>query len=314
MANAGQEAYGSDDGEIFNKHMFNLAVTIVHELVICFVGFLSGTEKPSAPPMDTGRPWGRWWQHYMFGGSIGIYSEPGHPLGALQPGTTWLIDEHGEIGRKINGIAEKKPGRGGKVSYPGLQEQAIELLLTPRTGYKIYIEHRSEMETADHLSRKYGTMHMVRRLMIRDRQKFKIPSSNTTKAEQSIPPFAPQPPTAPKTKTFTGGPPHKPAAPKHSTTQTKNTPPYVPHAPSAPETKWKRPSGDPSKKTSAPKSKTTQMTPPSYDSDVPRGRSKTDPRNERPTRARSRSKLAPPPVARTEAYSGRPSRYQSTDY
>jgi hypothetical protein len=121
MTNASQAAYGSDDGEIFDKHMFNLVIAITHELVICFIGFLSGTDKPSVSSMKPGRPWGLSWQNDMFGGYIAIYEEPGHTLGALHPGTTWLVDEN-EIGRKINGIAKKKPKSGGKAPSRCLQD------------------------------------------------------------------------------------------------------------------------------------------------------------------------------------------------
>jgi hypothetical protein len=124
MANAGQAAYESDDGEMFNRHMFNLVVAIAHELVICFVGFLSGTDKPSVSSKDSGIPWGRWWQNDVFGGYIAIYEQRGHTLGALHPGTTWLVGEDG-IGCKINGIVKKKLESGGKAPSPCLQDQGL---------------------------------------------------------------------------------------------------------------------------------------------------------------------------------------------
>lgn len=120
--------YKKHPGTLFNDHMFNLTVTIAQELVNCFIGFLSGTDTPAPPPGYPGRPWGLWWQKEVLGGSIKIYELPGHGLGALHPGTTWLIDEY-RMGRQVTdkgkeSILDPKC----KVPCPGLRR--LDALLT----------------------------------------------------------------------------------------------------------------------------------------------------------------------------------------
>jgi hypothetical protein len=102
-------AGSSDDHwEAYNRFLLSLAVTIAHELVHCFMGFLSGTEKADTPldlmgiKVSYGGTWGdsgTVWEHLVLGGCVMSYEESEHPLGTDQAGVLWLSESQNCVRR-----------------------------------------------------------------------------------------------------------------------------------------------------------------------------------------------------------------------
>lgn len=98
------------DKEAYSRFRFILGVTIAHELVHCFMGFLSGTEKADTPveimgliATFSGSNWGdsgTVWECFVLGGKVTSFEEPRHPLGDRQAGRIWL-EESNDCVREI---------------------------------------------------------------------------------------------------------------------------------------------------------------------------------------------------------------------
>ena len=103
-----------DYDKVYELQMFLMAISLAHEAVHLFVGFLHGSYRPNTPPSVTFLPMlynrpspdglgmdgesGRRWEADVFGGAIEHYVEPlpanpdQHPLRQRQAGDLWLID------------------------------------------------------------------------------------------------------------------------------------------------------------------------------------------------------------------------------
>ncbi|RWA09822.1 hypothetical protein EKO27_g5309 [Xylaria grammica] len=91
----------------YNNFMFIMGITIAHELVHSFVGYLSGSARPSTPEnisrlpsryntshergTETGES-GRAWEGLVFGGIVEAVEDPFNPLGAFQAGVLYSLD------------------------------------------------------------------------------------------------------------------------------------------------------------------------------------------------------------------------------
>jgi hypothetical protein len=138
--------------DILDQHMFILSAATAGELVNCFIGFLSGTSLPSAPPGAAERPWGAWWQQDRFGGPVKVYEKLGHRLGALQPGITWIVDEE-DICQEIEGRVKRNPKSSGKVPCPSwLAGELVVLAVTDTTGqtmaFRLHTSRRGKLSTS----------------------------------------------------------------------------------------------------------------------------------------------------------------------
>ncbi|KAI0403870.1 hypothetical protein F4802DRAFT_569693 [Xylaria palmicola] len=98
----------------YENFMFIMAITVAHEVVHLFVGYLTGRELPNTPRrvsyipsvynklQDDGTEMGesgRAWEGYVFGGIVETAEDRANPLGAYQAGTLWLIDERKQVRR-----------------------------------------------------------------------------------------------------------------------------------------------------------------------------------------------------------------------
>ena len=106
-----------DRTQVFKIQMLAMGITVAHELVHAFVGFLTGTELPTSPSHISFVPEfnnhqcsdgtvrgdsGYSWEGKVFGGFITYVAaaEPpeldDHPLGKRQAGELWLVKENKE--------------------------------------------------------------------------------------------------------------------------------------------------------------------------------------------------------------------------
>ncbi|KAI0903663.1 hypothetical protein F4823DRAFT_568460 [Ustulina deusta] len=97
----------------FESFMFLMAITVAHEVVHFFTGFLTGYVLPPTPaevsflPSKYNVRWngvelgesGRAWEATLLGGIIEGVEDPSHPLGVYQAGTFYLIDEQNQARR-----------------------------------------------------------------------------------------------------------------------------------------------------------------------------------------------------------------------
>ncbi len=97
----------------FESFMFLMAITVAHEVVHFFTGFLTGYVLPPTPaevsflPSKYNARWngvelgesGRAWEATLLGGIIEGVEDPSHPLGVYQAGTFYLIDEQNQARR-----------------------------------------------------------------------------------------------------------------------------------------------------------------------------------------------------------------------
>jgi hypothetical protein len=95
-----------DELTAFESFMFLVSVTIAHELMHLFVGFLAGYNWPSTPPKISFLPQlfnndiddeevgesGRYWEGVVLGGTIESYENTSNPLGSRQAGDLFLFD------------------------------------------------------------------------------------------------------------------------------------------------------------------------------------------------------------------------------
>ena len=96
---------GLDHEEAYTIFRFLLGVTIAHELVHCFMNFLSKTEEKDTPINTLGMsltntgPWsdsGTLWESLTLGGTVVAFKVSNHPLRRRQAGIPWLFvsDRH----------------------------------------------------------------------------------------------------------------------------------------------------------------------------------------------------------------------------
>ncbi|KAH7240891.1 uncharacterized protein BKA55DRAFT_693135 [Fusarium redolens] len=95
-----------DELAAFESFMFLVSVTIAHELMHLFVGFLTGYNWPATPPQLSFLPElfnneidneevgesGRYWEGMVLGGTIETYENTSNPLGTRQAGDLFLFD------------------------------------------------------------------------------------------------------------------------------------------------------------------------------------------------------------------------------
>ncbi|KAK3906933.1 hypothetical protein C8A05DRAFT_29135 [Staphylotrichum tortipilum] len=146
----------------YDRFSFLVTVTIAHELVHCFMGFLSGAEQTDSPISLAGFTYealGGWgdsgtaWERRVLGGVASNLEEPAHPLGRRQAGTQWLIDPFGsthEIDFKHAFKRESCPDSGSQAPPKG---NVVFVVPLPTTG-QIYAR--------DEKYRKFKDMSRVR--------------------------------------------------------------------------------------------------------------------------------------------------------
>ncbi|KAF5261425.1 hypothetical protein FOXYS1_7877 [Fusarium oxysporum] len=95
-----------DELTAFESFMFLVSVTIAHELMHLFIGFLAGYNWPSTPPQLSFLPElfnneiddqevgesGRYWEGVVLGGTVETYEDTSNPLGSRQAGDLFLFD------------------------------------------------------------------------------------------------------------------------------------------------------------------------------------------------------------------------------
>ncbi|KAK8004637.1 hypothetical protein PG989_004356 [Apiospora arundinis] len=106
----------------YERFLFLMGITVAHELVHFFVGFLTGYDAPSTPgevsflpsiyniPIAGGRyvgESGRAWEGVVFGGIVETIENRSSPLGVYQSGDLYLIDAN-ETVRKVDHASVKR--------------------------------------------------------------------------------------------------------------------------------------------------------------------------------------------------------------
>lgn len=106
----------------FEDFIFLMAVTVAHELIHFFVGFLTGYNRPETPTkvsfipslynittpegIEMGES-GRAWEAIVFGGIVETIEDRSSPLGAYQAGLFYVIDEY-ENAKKLDRLCVKQ--------------------------------------------------------------------------------------------------------------------------------------------------------------------------------------------------------------
>ncbi len=67
----------------FNVYLFQMAISVAHEMGHFLTGFLTGSARPRTPPLVTvpgaGAEAGYWWEVRALGGIVEFYSDPRRP-------------------------------------------------------------------------------------------------------------------------------------------------------------------------------------------------------------------------------------------
>ena len=87
--------------------IFLFGIAVAHEIVLLFTGFLTGGQGALTPPSVTYQDYGTWiageagrfWEGYLFGGSIEFFQNIEDPLGPIQAGFPLLKDHRGYMKR-----------------------------------------------------------------------------------------------------------------------------------------------------------------------------------------------------------------------
>lgn len=82
----------------WETYIFQLGISIAHEIVHFLTGFLTGTPFPDTPPAvtyggfgdDVTGESGRYWEGHLLGGIVDFYEDSRDPLGSLQAGVPVL--------------------------------------------------------------------------------------------------------------------------------------------------------------------------------------------------------------------------------
>ncbi|KPM43931.1 hypothetical protein AK830_g2652 [Neonectria ditissima] len=82
----------------WETYIFQLGISLAHEIVHFLTGFLTGSQFPDTPPAVSYSGFkdnrkgesGRYWEGYLMGGIVDFYADPGDPLGSLQAGVPML--------------------------------------------------------------------------------------------------------------------------------------------------------------------------------------------------------------------------------
>ncbi|KAI1349766.1 hypothetical protein F5Y01DRAFT_316439 [Xylaria sp. FL0043] len=108
------ESFSEAHFAAYESFTFIMAITVAHELVHFFIGYLTGRASPNTPekisylPSIYNKPGidgkeigesGRTWEGDVFGGIVETAEDSTDPLGAYQAGTLWLIDERKQVRR-----------------------------------------------------------------------------------------------------------------------------------------------------------------------------------------------------------------------
>ena len=99
-----------------------MGITVAHELVYFFVGFLTGYDRPSTPEevtylpslyssqtaggIDVGES-GRAWEGSVFGGIVEVWGNSSSPLGVYQAGDLCIIDSNKMV-REVDHASVKR--------------------------------------------------------------------------------------------------------------------------------------------------------------------------------------------------------------
>ncbi|KAL1863130.1 hypothetical protein Daus18300_008123 [Diaporthe australafricana] len=92
-----------NDEKSENLFRFQMIISIGHEIVHFLTGFLTGEKADKiGTPRETSAPWygtrdygeaGRFWEEKFFGGQMEMWEDKSDPLGALQAGKPYLMDD-----------------------------------------------------------------------------------------------------------------------------------------------------------------------------------------------------------------------------
>lgn len=88
-------------GSTYNRFKYQMVITLAHELIHCFTGYLTGTAKPLTPRTISLTPYGnrqsgesgRYWESVFLGGVVEFYQDSQDPLGSRQAGIPYLFDD-----------------------------------------------------------------------------------------------------------------------------------------------------------------------------------------------------------------------------
>ncbi|KAK8112450.1 hypothetical protein PG984_012976 [Apiospora sp. TS-2023a] len=115
-------------GDSYDTFKFQMGISVAHEIVHLFVGFLTGSKRPITQPSvnmpgfdiddDEGES-GRYWERIFLGGVVENWSTKDHPMGDRQPRTPYLFDDAHTTssGRPVSMTYMKEFINGGKSSY-----------------------------------------------------------------------------------------------------------------------------------------------------------------------------------------------------
>ncbi|KAK8068466.1 hypothetical protein PG996_007578 [Apiospora saccharicola] len=106
----------------YERFLFLMGITVAHELVHFFVGFLTGYDRPSTPEevtylpslyssqtaggIDVGES-GRAWEGSVFGGIVEVWENTSSPLGVYQARDLCIIDSNKMV-RKVDHASVKR--------------------------------------------------------------------------------------------------------------------------------------------------------------------------------------------------------------
>ncbi|KAK7964465.1 hypothetical protein PG988_011439 [Apiospora saccharicola] len=89
-------------GGSYDTFKFQMGLTVAHEIIHLFVGFLTGSERAMTPPNvsmpgydrnETTGEAGRYWERIFLGGMVENWSTKDHPMRDRQSGTPYLFDD-----------------------------------------------------------------------------------------------------------------------------------------------------------------------------------------------------------------------------
>ncbi|KAI1867950.1 hypothetical protein JX265_004004 [Neoarthrinium moseri] len=81
----------------YEKFMFLMTVTVAHELMHFFVGYLTGLSSDGTLVGESGRAW----EAFVLGGVVETFENVRNPLGAYQAGDFYVIDAQ-QVARRLD--------------------------------------------------------------------------------------------------------------------------------------------------------------------------------------------------------------------